>query len=62
MYYHTLYCHTLYYHTLYCHLQDTMSRDRLIGISLAMGGIVWYTQLAMQEKAGRPSKALCPWI
>ena len=27
--------------------QDMMSRDRLLGISVAMAGIIWYTQLAM---------------
>jgi len=27
------------------HAQDTMSRDRLIGISIAMAGIAWYTKL-----------------
>jgi len=33
---------------------DMMSRDRLLGITLAMAGIVWYTQLAMQEKSRPP--------
>jgi len=26
-------------------MQDTMSRDRLIGICIAMSGIAWYTKL-----------------